>query len=94
MVRFLEICFADTSANMLTIQLVFDTSRHISIGIAAGDMKLSRLSGWERNSWGYHGDFFFGGGGGEEWEALWAYIRESVPLLPFYFDISYIHSSH
>ena len=59
MVRFLEICFTDTSANMLTIQLVFDTSRHISIGIAAGDMKLSRLSGWERNSWGYHGDFFF-----------------------------------
>jgi Ran-binding protein 9/10 len=30
--------------------------RHISIGFAAGDVKLSRLPGWEKNSWGYHGD--------------------------------------
>ncbi|KIM84722.1 hypothetical protein PILCRDRAFT_67832 [Piloderma croceum F 1598] len=29
---------------------------HISIGFAAGDVKLSRLPGWEKNSWGYHGD--------------------------------------
>jgi hypothetical protein len=31
-------------------------NRHISIGFAAGDVKLSRLPGWEKNSWGYHGD--------------------------------------
>ena len=88
MVRFLEICFADTSATMLTIQSESDASRHISIGLAAGDMKLSRLPSWERNSWGYHGDdvFFLA--------AEKNGIRESVPLLPFYFDISYIHSSH
>jgi hypothetical protein len=30
--------------------------RHISIGFAAGDVKISRLPGWEKNSWGYHGD--------------------------------------
>ncbi|RDB28553.1 Ran-binding protein 9 [Hypsizygus marmoreus] len=29
---------------------------HISIGFAARDVKLSRLPGWETNSWGYHGD--------------------------------------
>lgn len=29
---------------------------HISIGFAARDVKLSRLPGWESNSWGYHGD--------------------------------------
>ncbi|KAF7986210.1 hypothetical protein HWV62_38642 [Athelia sp. TMB] len=29
---------------------------HISIGLSAGDVKLSRLPGWERHSWGYHGD--------------------------------------
>ncbi|KAG5721970.1 Ran-binding protein 10 [Termitomyces sp. T112] len=29
---------------------------HISIGFAGPDVKLSRLPGWEPNSWGYHGD--------------------------------------
>ncbi|KAJ7071552.1 SPRY-domain-containing protein [Mycena amicta] len=29
---------------------------HISIGFAGKDVKLSRLPGWEPNSWGYHGD--------------------------------------
>ncbi|KAL0950475.1 hypothetical protein HGRIS_007287 [Hohenbuehelia grisea] len=29
---------------------------HISIGFAGRDVKLSRLPGWEKNSWGYHGD--------------------------------------
>ncbi|KAF5377248.1 hypothetical protein D9615_006400 [Tricholomella constricta] len=29
---------------------------HISIGFAGRDVKLSRLPGWEINSWGYHGD--------------------------------------
>ncbi|KAG6886724.1 hypothetical protein C0992_002670 [Termitomyces sp. T32_za158] len=29
---------------------------HISIGFAGPDVKLSRLPGWELNSWGYHGD--------------------------------------
>ncbi|KAJ7785713.1 concanavalin A-like lectin/glucanase domain-containing protein, partial [Mycena metata] len=29
---------------------------HISIGFAGKDVKLSRLPGWEQNSWGYHGD--------------------------------------
>ncbi|KAJ7748469.1 SPRY-domain-containing protein [Mycena maculata] len=29
---------------------------HISIGFAAKDVKLTRLPGWEQNSWGYHGD--------------------------------------
>ncbi|KAG6854081.1 hypothetical protein C0991_010828 [Blastosporella zonata] len=29
---------------------------HISIGFAGPDVKLSRLPGWEANSWGYHGD--------------------------------------
>lgn len=29
---------------------------HISIGFAGRDVKLSRLPGWENNSWGYHGD--------------------------------------
>lgn len=31
-------------------------NRHISIGFAAGDVRLARLPGWEKNSWGYHGD--------------------------------------
>lgn len=31
-------------------------NRHISIGFAADDVKLARLPGWEKNSWGYHGD--------------------------------------
>ncbi|KAF8213685.1 hypothetical protein K438DRAFT_1707519 [Mycena galopus ATCC 62051] len=29
---------------------------HISIGFAGKDVRLSRLPGWEPNSWGYHGD--------------------------------------
>jgi hypothetical protein len=29
---------------------------HISIGFAAADARLSKLPGWEKNSWGYHGD--------------------------------------
>ncbi|KAF7319872.1 Ran-binding protein [Mycena kentingensis (nom. inval.)] len=29
---------------------------HISIGFAGKDVRLSRLPGWELNSWGYHGD--------------------------------------
>ncbi|GLB36579.1 putative protein with domain in SPla and the RYanodine receptor [Lyophyllum shimeji] len=29
---------------------------HISIGFAGREVKLSRLPGWEPNSWGYHGD--------------------------------------
>ncbi|KAJ7651980.1 concanavalin A-like lectin/glucanase domain-containing protein, partial [Mycena polygramma] len=29
---------------------------HISIGFAGKDVRLSRLPGWEQNSWGYHGD--------------------------------------
>ncbi|KAG5651818.1 hypothetical protein H0H81_007290 [Sphagnurus paluster] len=29
---------------------------HISIGFSGRDVKLSRLPGWEVNSWGYHGD--------------------------------------
>ncbi|KAI9512293.1 SPRY-domain-containing protein [Russula earlei] len=29
---------------------------HISIGFAAGDTRLNKLPGWEKNSWGYHGD--------------------------------------
>ncbi|KAF7306438.1 Ran-binding protein [Mycena indigotica] len=29
---------------------------HISIGFGGKDVKLSRLPGWEPNSWGYHGD--------------------------------------
>ncbi|KAG5646863.1 hypothetical protein DXG03_001939 [Asterophora parasitica] len=29
---------------------------HISIGFAGRDVRLSRLPGWEINSWGYHGD--------------------------------------
>ncbi|KAG6857659.1 hypothetical protein H0H87_010228 [Tephrocybe sp. NHM501043] len=29
---------------------------HISIGFAGPEVKLSRLPGWEANSWGYHGD--------------------------------------
>ncbi|KAG6918688.1 hypothetical protein DXG01_012506 [Tephrocybe rancida] len=29
---------------------------HISIGFAGPDVRLSRLPGWESNSWGYHGD--------------------------------------
>ncbi|KAJ7226074.1 SPRY-domain-containing protein [Mycena pura] len=29
---------------------------HISIGFAGKEVKLSRLPGWEQNSWGYHGD--------------------------------------
>ncbi|KAJ7922941.1 concanavalin A-like lectin/glucanase domain-containing protein, partial [Mycena leptocephala] len=29
---------------------------HISIGFAGRDVRLSRLPGWEQNSWGYHGD--------------------------------------
>ncbi|KII86341.1 hypothetical protein PLICRDRAFT_43933 [Plicaturopsis crispa FD-325 SS-3] len=32
------------------------TKGHISIGFAARDVRLSRLPGWEKNSWGYHGD--------------------------------------
>ena len=75
MMHFIGICFAATSATMLTIQSVSDASRHILI---AGDMKLSRLPGWERNSWGYHGDVFFGGGGGEEWDLG---VSSSAPIL-------------
>ncbi|KAI0307508.1 concanavalin A-like lectin/glucanase domain-containing protein, partial [Multifurca ochricompacta] len=29
---------------------------HISIGFASGDTRLNKLPGWEKNSWGYHGD--------------------------------------
>ncbi|KZP14962.1 SPRY-domain-containing protein [Athelia psychrophila] len=29
---------------------------HISIGLSAGGVKLSRLPGWEKHSWGYHAD--------------------------------------
>ncbi|KAK0208025.1 concanavalin A-like lectin/glucanase domain-containing protein, partial [Desarmillaria ectypa] len=29
---------------------------HISIGFTGRDVKVSRLPGWEPNSWGYHGD--------------------------------------
>ncbi|KAI9460184.1 SPRY-domain-containing protein [Lactarius psammicola] len=29
---------------------------HISIGFTAGDTRLNKLPGWEKNSWGYHGD--------------------------------------
>ncbi|CAK5279857.1 unnamed protein product [Mycena citricolor] len=29
---------------------------HISIGFAGKDVRISRLPGWERDSWGYHGD--------------------------------------
>lgn len=29
---------------------------NLSIGFSAGDVRLSRLPGWDRNSWGYHGD--------------------------------------
>ncbi|KAJ7618362.1 concanavalin A-like lectin/glucanase domain-containing protein [Mycena rosella] len=29
---------------------------HISVGFAGKDVRLSRLPGWEPNSWGYHGD--------------------------------------
>ncbi|KAI0960933.1 hypothetical protein AcV7_000172 [Taiwanofungus camphoratus] len=29
---------------------------HISIGFSAGDVRLSRLPGWEKHSWGYHAD--------------------------------------
>ncbi|KAF9014768.1 SPRY-domain-containing protein [Hymenopellis radicata] len=29
---------------------------HISIGLTGPDVKVSRLPGWEDNSWGYHGD--------------------------------------
>ncbi|OCH84452.1 SPRY-domain-containing protein [Obba rivulosa] len=29
---------------------------HISIGFSAGDVRLSRLPGWEKQSWGYHAD--------------------------------------
>jgi hypothetical protein len=28
----------------------------ISIGFSAGDVRLARLPGWEKRSWGYHGD--------------------------------------
>jgi hypothetical protein len=29
---------------------------HISVGLVSRDFKLLRLPGWEKNSWGYHGD--------------------------------------
>lgn len=29
---------------------------HISVGLVSRDFKLIRLPGWEKNSWGYHGD--------------------------------------
>lgn len=29
---------------------------HISVGLVSRDFKLNRLPGWEKNSWGYHGD--------------------------------------
>ncbi|KAG1749624.1 uncharacterized protein EDB91DRAFT_1108746 [Suillus paluster] len=29
---------------------------HISVGLVSRDFKPSRLPGWEKNSWGYHGD--------------------------------------
>ncbi|TFY60350.1 hypothetical protein EVJ58_g5201 [Rhodofomes roseus] len=29
---------------------------HISIGFSAGNVRLSRLPGWEHGSWGYHAD--------------------------------------
>lgn len=29
---------------------------HISVGLVSRDFKLVRLPGWEKNSWGYHGD--------------------------------------
>lgn len=29
---------------------------HISVGLVSRDFKLTRLPGWEKNSWGYHGD--------------------------------------
>ncbi|GBE78657.1 SPRY-domain-containing protein [Sparassis crispa] len=29
---------------------------HISIGFASGEVRLSRLPGWEKHSWGYHAD--------------------------------------
>jgi len=29
---------------------------HISVGFASSDVSLNRLPGWERDSWGYHGD--------------------------------------
>ncbi|KAG7090737.1 hypothetical protein E1B28_009827 [Marasmius oreades] len=29
---------------------------HISVGFAGSDVRMSRLPGWEPNSWGYHGD--------------------------------------
>jgi hypothetical protein len=29
---------------------------HISIGFTAGETRLNKLPGWEKNSWGYHGD--------------------------------------
>lgn len=29
---------------------------HISVGLCRSDMLLSRLPGWEEDSWGYHGD--------------------------------------
>jgi hypothetical protein len=28
----------------------------ISVGFGAGDVRLSRLPGWEKKSWGYHAD--------------------------------------
>ncbi|KAI0073805.1 SPRY-domain-containing protein [Panus rudis PR-1116 ss-1] len=41
---------------------------HISIGFAAGDVRLSRLPGWEKHSWGYHADdgWAFSGQGQKE----------------------------
>ncbi|KAI5120556.1 hypothetical protein M0805_000284 [Coniferiporia weirii] len=29
---------------------------HISVGFSHGSVRLSRLPGWEKDSWGYHGD--------------------------------------
>ncbi|EJD04459.1 SPRY-domain-containing protein [Fomitiporia mediterranea MF3/22] len=29
---------------------------HISVGFSCSGVRLNRLPGWERNSWGYHGD--------------------------------------
>jgi hypothetical protein len=34
----------------------FVSRRHISVGFSAADVRLSRLPGWEKRSWGYHGD--------------------------------------
>ena len=54
------------SESFLTVFVVFVFSRHIGIGLSSPTNLLSRLPGWDQNSYGYHADdgFLFRGLGG------------------------------